>query len=337
MMHSNNFAYAEILVSALAFARRPAAAAALTAVTAVKDGRLLGGLLGAAGLASCAAAVVSMVETWRVGPRANVHELRLLGQPFSYPAANAAALVVLATAAVGLAVLVLATRGTARELAAARRAARALRALGARPGGDPRVLVLRERRPLAFCAGLVHPRVYISTGLLERLDELALTAVLAHERHHARRRDPLRLAARRVLAQALFFAPGLSELRHRQDLLSELAADAHAIETTPHGRSALARAMLSMDGGGEGPGAVDPRRADHLLGELAGWSLPMGLVAAAGGAIALFAALGMLAARLARGSTTLALPFLSSRPCVVVLALIPSATAAVLLARRRGR
>ena len=90
--------------------------------------------------------------------------------------------------------------------------------------------------------------MYVSRGAVATLDAAALAAVLAHETEHARRRDPLRLAAGRVLAQALFFVPGLAELARRQQSLSELGADESAVLESPHNRSALARAMLALRG-----------------------------------------------------------------------------------------
>jgi hypothetical protein len=55
--------------------------------------------------------------------------------------------------------------------------------------------------------------------------------------------------------------------------------------------------------------------------------------------IILLAAIGLLAARLASGSATLALPFISHQPCIIVLAAIPAAlgSLAMLLRRRLGR
>ena len=58
---------------------------------------------------------------------------------------------------------------------------------------------------LVYCT---HACTY-STGALDLLDGPALDAVLAHERHHASRHDPLRLACGRVLAAGLFFIPSL--------------------------------------------------------------------------------------------------------------------------------
>src|SRR5581483_10269130 len=115
----------------------------------------------------------------------------------------------------------------------------------------------------------------ISSGAVALLDEAALDAVLAHESHHARCRDPLRLAGGRVLARALFFVPGLTELARRQQDLAEFGADERAM-TGPDGPAGLARAMLSFSEPSSGAGSVgvDPRRVDHLLGEPPSWRFP---------------------------------------------------------------
>jgi hypothetical protein len=179
--------------------------------------------------------------------------------------------------------------------------------------------------------------VYVSSGAVALLDEAALGAVLAHERHHARRRDPLRLAAGRVGARALFFVPGLRELARRQQSLAELSADESAIAAAPENRAALAQAMLSfVDDSGDQDGAgVDPARVDHLLGEAPSWRFPMLLCLAAAALLALLVAVAALAGQLAAGSATLAPPLLSSRPCVVVLAAIPAVVGLVALRLRR--
>ena len=54
-------------------------------------------------------------------------------------------------------------------------------------------------------------------------------------------------------------------------------------------------------------------------------------------ALSLLVALAVLAAHTAAGSATLAPPFLSSQPCVVVLAMIPAATGLAGLAYARAR
>jgi Peptidase family M48 len=158
-------------------------------------------------------------------------------------------------------------------------------------------LVIDDERPQPFCAGLIRPCVCGSTGAVELLDDLGLEAVLAHERHHARRRDPLRLATGRVLAQALFLLPGLRALIDRDQSLAELGADESAVNAAPANRSGLAGAMLSFsDAAVTGYQAgIDPTRADYLLGESPSWRFPLALCMAAAAGIALLLAIALLA------------------------------------------
>jgi hypothetical protein len=303
--------------SDLPSAPRSADAAAAAAGRVWTAGFALGGL----GLGLSLFVVWRLLLSWRVTPHAAAHDVSILGQKLSYPAANLDAVVILVLAAVGLVAVAMTILGSVRELAADRSFRRGLEATP-RPLND--ALVIHDERPLAFCAGLFHPRVYVSSGAVALLDEGALNAVLAHEAHHARCRDPLRLAVGRVLARALFFVPGLHELVRRQQDLAELGADESAINLAPEHRSALARAMLTF-ADSPGPVGIDQRRVDHLLGEAPSWRFPTLLCCAAAGVIALLGAIIVLASQLAIGSATVAPPFFSVRPCVVVLALIPAA------------
>ncbi len=101
-----------------------------------------------------------------------------------------------------------------------------------------RVLVVPAARPLAFCAGLLRPRVYVSTGALERLGEAELAAVVAHEAHHAARRDPLRI----LVARAIGDAYSLGALPRREQALAELAADAAVVRIARRGAAGLGAA-----------------------------------------------------------------------------------------------
>jgi hypothetical protein len=280
---------------------------------------------------------VRLIETWRVTPQDTSHEISVLGQKLSYPAANFAAVVVVLLALLGLVVTVTAVLGAARELAASVRFARRMRA--SEPERLDDAFVFEDARPRAFCAGLVRPRVFVSSGAVATLDERALHAVMLHERHHARRRDPLRLATGRVLARSLFFMPGLRELTRRHQALAELSADESAVTTGRESRAALARAMLTFSDeaeSGEGVG-IDPARVDHLLGEPPNWRFPVLLCLAGVSVIALMTAVAALAGQVASGSATLAAPFLSRQPCVVVLAMIPAALGLmILLVARRA-
>lgn len=84
---------------------------------------------------------------------------------------------------------------TGLRVARGRRLVEALRRT-AHPVVDGEHHVVASAAPFALTAGLVRPRVYVTTGLLDALDGPGRVAVLAHEDAHVRRRDPLtKLAA----------------------------------------------------------------------------------------------------------------------------------------------
>lgn len=312
----------------------PAVPGAMPAATAVTRVARAGTMLGGLGLGASLFVIFRAAETWRVRSGLPSHEFSILGAKLRYPAANLAALVVVLLALIGLAAIAMMLAGALRELVASARVRRRLRAEPCRALGD--ALVIGDERPRAFCAGLLRPRVYVSSGAVELLDELALRAVVAHELHHARRRDPLRLAIARVIAGGLFFVPGMRNLIRRQSTLVELSADESAMHGAPERRSALARAMLTFSehSRADDPAGIDPERVEHVLGDASNWRFPTLICVFAGSMLALLIALGVLAGQVASGSATLAPPFLSRQPCVMVLAAIPALPGLLALALR---
>jgi beta-lactamase regulating signal transducer with metallopeptidase domain len=88
-----------------------------------------------------------------------------------------------------------------------------------------RVVCLDDQLRYAYCAGLLVPRVYVSLGTVHALRGRELEAVLWHEGHHLRRRDPLRALLARAFAGIFVVAPVISELAERFEIASELEAD----------------------------------------------------------------------------------------------------------------
>jgi hypothetical protein len=293
-------------------------------------------LIGGLGMASAVFVITRLFESWRVTPGSPSHHVWVFGQRLSYPVANTGAVVVTILAGLGLLTAGAAAWAIRRELVADRRFRAALAARSPRPLHG--AWVLDDERPQAFCAGLLHPRVYFSTGTVEMLDAPALAAVLAHERHHASRRDPLRLACGRALAAGLFYIPALRRLVHRQHALAEISADEAAVVSAGGDRSALANALLWFSQASDGRAlGVDPERIDYLIGQRPSWRFPIALAVGAVATLSLLIAVTVLAAHAAAGSATLAPPFLSSQPCVAVLAMIPAAASVVAVGYARTR
>jgi Zn-dependent protease with chaperone function len=160
------------------------------------------------------------------------------------------ALVVAALTAVASGVALLrALRSISRE----QRLIRALPVVGLAESGyldalpnsrDVDIYVLRSRRQGAFCAGVLRPRVVITTALLDALGPDERQAVLMHELSHARDRGPLKLTLGRLAVRTLFWVPVLRDLVDRYRLLTELAADRAAIAATSP--AALAGALSQV-------------------------------------------------------------------------------------------
>jgi Zn-dependent protease with chaperone function len=292
------------------------------------------GALGAVGLA-----LVDGASAVRLAPTGSVPRFSVLHQAFTYPSANVAAVVVLVLAALGVLVVSQLTWAAVCEVRAQRRFARAIAARRPRTYGG--VVVVDDDRPQAFCAGIVRPRIYVSTGTLRRLRPDELEAVLAHEEHHRRRRDPLRIAVARMLGHALFFVPVLRRLSDRYCAMAELAADAAAVRTTRGGGATLASALLRFSASSHPRAAVGiaPERVDHLLGRTPSWRLPGALLVTGTATVLTLSVLAWQVGRMAIVHATFDLPFLSSRPCVMALALVPGLLAAVAVTylRRPGR
>ena len=123
----------------------------------------------------------------------------------------------------------------------------------------------------AFCAGLLRPQVFVTSGMVAALAAEELDAVLVHEAEHARRRDPLRRLAGRAAADVLVWLPLVGWWSRRRLEDAELAADRAAIDRV--GRTPLARALRASATPAT-PAAAGPRfdgagpaRVRQLLGE----------------------------------------------------------------------
>ncbi|MBV8217597.1 MAG: M56 family metallopeptidase [Solirubrobacterales bacterium] len=282
----------------------------------------LAAVLGTAGMLAAASAVGALIGSIHRASM-GVGRVNVLGLVLSYPALDRAGWLLIGPAALGATAITVAGRGAWRQRSAYRGLQDTLEVLG-QLDGRPAVKVIAGSRPEAFCAGYLRPRVYISRGALELLTEAELEAVLAHEHHHRKVRDPLRFTFGRILSQALFFVPVMRSLRDRYADLAELNADRAAVRASAGRQSPLASALLVFDASAP-PGAsgISPERVDSLLGQPPRWRLPMWLLAASLAALSTLALLIWQASGPASVRATFNLPFLSAHPCVVMVTLLP--------------
>lgn len=280
-------------------------------------------VLGAAGLVLAAAALA--VGTSGVTLRKS--EPAALGRACMaiIPTPGVGGIVILALSALGVAVVVRAARSCMRQVLEQRRLMGALAERRRIELAGTEAWLCESPRREAFCAGLLRPRIFLSLATVEALGPEQLAAVLAHEGHHVRRRDPLRLFCLRVLADALFFLPALGRLRSRFSTAAEIAADRSAVERVG-GAEPLAAALLALADGSERPGTVRiaPERVDHLTGRPLRWRISRATVRASWAAGLALVVLVSMAALGHPGAVSL--PLLAAQSCMLVMVGIPLAT-----------
>jgi hypothetical protein len=192
----------------------------------------------------------------------------------------------------------------ARGVRAQRRFIARLPLRGEREVAGRRVTVVAGPRALAFCAGFVRPRIYLSEGALARLRPAELAAIVVHEAHHASRRDPLRILVARAIGRAF---------GSREQALADLSADAAAVQRV--GDAPLASALLAFDADAAGIAAV---RVDQLTGEAPRAEVPRALAITAG-VVMCALAIELVWTMTVPGHPSVCVP-LSSAPALALLA-----------------
>jgi len=104
---------------------------------------------------------------------------------------------------------------------------------------ENQVRLLAADRAFALTTGLWQPRVVVTTAAFDKLSLAELAAVLQHEAHHVRQREPLRRAILSALLAVIPHATLRKKLRAAYITASELEADAHAHDQNILGASIL--------------------------------------------------------------------------------------------------
>ncbi|MEZ5990601.1 MAG: M56 family metallopeptidase [Planctomycetota bacterium] len=203
------------------------------------------------------------------------HPAPLAGAAASLPAwTRVLAVLWLAGALVHLGLLVAGELGHRRRLARLERVpsawldrtvAEVAAGLGMRRA--PSLLVLRGLDE-ALTLGLLRPRVLLPLRLCERARgdaraRFRLRQVLAHELAHVRRRDPLVVAAWRLLLAPFWFHPLQRFALRRAELCAELSCDRQALRGSGARPDEYGRTLLDQARAWIAPG---PRAATGFLG-----------------------------------------------------------------------
>ncbi|OGP39143.1 MAG: hypothetical protein A2235_12900 [Deltaproteobacteria bacterium RIFOXYA2_FULL_42_10] len=118
-------------------------------------------------------------------------------------------------------------------------------------------IIKDDKLKTAFTHGFINPRIYLSTGLINYLDNSELKAVYLHELHHRNRRDPLRLFLVSILKDAFFYIPVCRFAERFIYNRIEVGADRAAVAAMQEPLS-LAGALLKVTEFNIGQASVQP-------------------------------------------------------------------------------
>lgn len=92
-------------------------------------------------------------------------------------------------------------------------------------GLKEKVYILEDTNCFSFCAGILHPRILITTALVAALSDKELESVFLHEKAHIRNFDPLKMVFGKTVSWLFFFLPIFSEINKNMQATSEILAD----------------------------------------------------------------------------------------------------------------
>ena len=96
-------------------------------------------------------------------------------------------------------------------------------------GLEKKVLIFTQDKPQAFCFGIRNPKIYISTGLIQMMDQKELEVILRHEKYHLEHRDTLTLLLATIIESLFPFFPVVSDFIRVYRTDREVAADKAAL------------------------------------------------------------------------------------------------------------
>jgi len=91
-------------------------------------------------------------------------------------------------------------------------------------------LVISYPGTFAITMGFIHPKIIVTTGLINLLTEDELKAVIAHENYHKVNRDPLKIFLLSLFSSTLGYIPILKWFNQKYRIIQEVLADEFAIE-----------------------------------------------------------------------------------------------------------
>lgn len=90
---------------------------------------------------------------------------------------------------------------------------------------EGKVVIFSDINPVAFCLGVLHPKIYLSDRLISIMSPLEIETIILHEKQHLHHNDNFALLVAQVIKNTLFFLPVVGELINWLGVKKEILAD----------------------------------------------------------------------------------------------------------------
>lgn len=112
---------------------------------------------------------------------------------------------------------------------------------------EGKINVVVDKKPFAFCLGLLDPQIFVSTGLIKIMKKPEMEMILLHEKYHLIKNDTRTIFLFNFLKQLFIFFPIISDVIDSFIKQKEALADRYGITYLGSNRSIISafRKLLS--------------------------------------------------------------------------------------------
>lgn len=95
---------------------------------------------------------------------------------------------------------------------------------------ENKIILFDHNDPLAFCLGIINPKIFLSTKLVSVLSINEIKSVVLHEQQHALNKDNFYMMFLNLIRYTFFFFPITSDLVKNFELHQEIVADQSVVK-----------------------------------------------------------------------------------------------------------
>ena len=95
-----------------------------------------------------------------------------------------------------------------------------------------KIVIFKEQKLMAFCMGVLRPKIFISSEVLKRMTYHEVEAIILHERQHVIGKDNLVMLFLNLIKTAFFFFPVVTDFVNNLEIQREITADQSVVKET---------------------------------------------------------------------------------------------------------